>query len=112
MADYIDVHPFWTDGSDLLKRAEVAVAVSIEAIRSGEDTAANGWSESPDYATAHAARMSWAAVALQNGAQYARAALKMAIAQNIGLTVAQITGASDGALQTNVNDAVDLLSQG
>jgi len=110
MATYLEIHLLYTDNSDLRKRTDVAVVVSAEIIRSGDDTGANGWSELPDAATAHGKRLTWAQSFIVSPDGQAVAALKVTLAQNRSLTVSQINGASDASLQTAVNKAVDLLA--
>lgn len=110
MATYLELHKFFTDDSDLRKRTQVAVIMAVEDIRAGSDTAANGWNENPDYATSHAKRVTWAQSAVIENGVTARSALKLMLAANASASVAQIEGASDAALQSNVRDAVDFLA--
>ncbi len=58
--------------------------------------------------TATAAEKAWAAKAFLSPQTEADRVLKAVLAQNAGLSVAAIQGAADSAIQTNVNDAVQL----
>ena len=49
----------------------------------------------------------WAARAYANPIGTAESILRAVLAANVGATVAQILGAADATIQTNVNDAVD-----
>jgi len=55
------------------------------------------------------AQMDWAAAVLQNPNAEAKKALRFVLAKNASATVAQITGASDATLQTNVDEVVPSL---
>jgi hypothetical protein len=57
-----------------------------------------------------AARRAWARAAQENPQAAADAMLWAILEQNRALTVAQITDVSDAAVQTAVNNAVDLLA--
>lgn len=84
---------------DLNARMRVAVIIACEAIRTEVDTTPN-----------HAARLAWARQTLANPEFAARQMIWAVLAQNAGFTLAQITGATDAALQTAVNAAVNLLA--
>jgi hypothetical protein len=97
MATYQEMHDL-THNTALLNRVMAAVAVLAEAIRGEAPATAN-----------HAERMRWAQQALRNVDGTARSLMWIVIAQNRAATAAQIEGASDAAVQTAVNSAVELL---
>ena len=84
--------------SDSAFRNKIAVAVVVKA-----HAVLNEPSPS-------AGRVGWATAALANPAAGAKSLLRYVVAENKGLSVAQILSASDGAIQTNVNTAVDVLA--
>ncbi len=88
-----------SSGTSLQRQVQVAVVVAADVIRLEVGTTPN-----------HTNRMAWAKLALQNPKQEAERMLWAVLAQNRALTVAQITGATDAAVQTAVNAAVDLLA--
>lgn len=100
MATYSELYGLHND-SALRNRIAVAVVVAAEAIRNESDQTTN-----------HANRLVWAKEALADPKGKAEQMLWGALAQNSGLTVVQITGASDAALQTAVNNVVDLFATG
>jgi len=80
---------------DLVNKITVAVAVKAQAIA--------------EEATPTAESIAWAASALGNPRSVADAVINYVIAANAGLTTTQISNASDAAIQTNVDTAVDKL---
>ena len=86
---------------DLKHRVQVACWIAAEVIRTEDAATAN-----------HASRLLWAADVLTFGAGKAEQMLCAVLAANNALTVAQIQGASDAAIQTAVNNAVDLVALG
>lgn len=98
MATYLEILALSKD-ADLIQRTKVAVVVASDTVRAESDQTAN-----------HAARLSWAGRVLSIPDTEAERALLCVLAQNRALTVNQITGADDAALQTAVNAAVDLLA--
>ena len=98
MATYAELFALSQNGP-LKDKVAVACIVAAEIIRTELTSVPN-----------HAARLVWARKALENPDAVAIAALRAALVQNSGLTVAQINGATDAALQTAVNNAVDLLT--
>lgn len=60
-------------------------------------------------ATPSAGRLQWAEDALATPAAQIQLMLNYVLAENASLTISQITGAADTAIQTNVNAAVDAL---
>lgn len=97
MATYQEMYDL-THNQPLLQRVMAAVAVLAETIRGEAPTTTN-----------HAERMRWAQGALRNVDGTARSLMWVVIAQSRTFTAAQIEGASDAAVQTAVNSAVELL---
>lgn len=97
MATYAELDDLTTDVT-LMKRVRAAVAIAAEAIRVEDPGTAN-----------HAERMAFAKRALLNVDGTARSLMWLLLAMNKDFTVAQIQGASDAALQTAVNNAVEVL---
>lgn len=58
----------------------------------------------------HANRMLWAREVFKNPDVVARQMMTAVLAQNRAFTSAQITGATDAAVQTAVNNAINLLA--
>lgn len=58
-------------------------------------------------ASPNAAQVRWAKETLANPAATASVVVHYVIGENAGFTIAQISGASDNSIQTNVNNAVD-----
>lgn len=100
MATYQELYDL-SNNSALRNKIAVAVVIAAEAIRSESDQTAN-----------HANRLIWAAGALANPKTEAERMLWGALAQNSSSTVSQITNATDSALQTAVNNAVNLFATG
>lgn len=88
-------------GEALYGRIKVGCLVACDKIRN-EATAVEN----------HPNRLKWAAATLQNPEGAARRMLWAVLTQNRAATPGQITGASDAAVQTAVDAAVDLLAQG
>ena len=93
MASYVEIRNLFND-SALLNRVAVAVIIAANGIL-GEGAAP-------------APRKAWAARAFSSAEQEAKRILMAVLAVNSGASVAQIQGASDAALQTNVDNAIDL----
>jgi hypothetical protein len=97
MATYAELHSL-IHNAEILNRIMAAVAILAEEIRTELPATAN-----------HAERMAWAKRALTNVDGTARGLMWIVMAQNKSFTVAQIEGASDAALQSAVDSAVQLL---
>lgn len=97
MATYTEIFDLRRN-SDLRNKIVVAVAVKAAAIL--------------DSATPTAAQVTWAKQAIANTMGQADDLLVYVLAKNAGLTVTQITGASDAAIQTAVNGAIDKIISG
>jgi exosome complex RNA-binding protein Rrp42 (RNase PH superfamily) len=90
MALYVDIHALAGD-STLRSRVAVACVIAANTIRT------------EDIATAkHTERMAWAKAVYASPETEASRVLWSVLAQNAGLTVAQINAADDAALQTAV----------
>lgn len=95
MADYDEIYDLFTD-PELLTRTEVAVVVEADVIR--QDGAATEGMKN------------WARAALNEPKRIAKQALRVMLAMNKALTVAQIKQADDTALQSAVHSAIPLLA--
>ena len=93
MATYVEIRNLFDD-SALRNRVATAVIIAANGIL-GEGAAT-------------APRKAWAAKAFSSAEQEAKRILMAVLAANSGASVAQIQGASDAALQTNVDNAIDL----
>jgi hypothetical protein len=98
MATYVELLQAAEDDT-LNKKARVAVIIAADVVRAEAGATAN-----------HATRLAWASQALRDPIGEGKRALWCALAQNAGLTSAQLLAASDAALQTAINAAVDLLA--
>jgi hypothetical protein len=105
MATYLEVRSLFGE-SELIKKVMVAAIISAEKISSGND-------DVPPFdqtAGMHDNRVRWAANAITDTAQESDRLLKVVLAANADLTLAQIEGATDAAIQSNVDAAVDLIA--
>ena len=93
MADLIELRSLFND-SDLLEQVEAAIVISAHNLRSG---------------TPSAAEKAWAAHVFTSPNTEAKKALMGVLAENAAFTVAQIKGASQVAIQSNVDGLVSLL---
>ncbi len=84
---------------DLTQRIAVALTIAADGIRT-EASSING----------HALRITWAEKMLNGIDGEARKALRFLLAANKSATVAQITGTTDTAIQTNVDAVVNILA--
>jgi len=100
MATYNELRGLF-NSSDLKNRVSVACIVAAETIR-GEDVGT----------TNHTNRLAWAKQAFSNPNGMATQMLMALLAANKDAAVAAIEGASDAALQTKVDAAVDLFADG
>ena len=98
MATYIELFEL-KDNSDLQDKATVAVVKAAHSIANDATPPAN-----------QAARLVWAAEAVSNPVAVAQKMLWILLAGNSELSAAQITGASDAAIQAAVDGAVDLFA--
>lgn len=93
MADYKELRALFND-SDLMERTEVAVVVAANNLLSGTPTAA---------------QKAWAAAVFSSPLGEARKAWMAVLATNNTASVAVIQGATDTALQSQVNAVAPIL---
>ena len=97
MATYLDLFGLGSD-SDLQDKIVVAVIKKAQTLL--------------DVGTPTTDQVTWASGAIDNPSGKAKSLLQYVLAANSGMTVAQIQGASDAAIQSNVDSAVDALIAG
>jgi len=92
--------------TELQHRIQVAIIIAANAILTGADTTA------PYDQTAgqHGLRVKWAAAVIQSTEGQAAYVFKLMLGANAGLTIVQIRGASDAAIQSNVGAVIDALA--
>lgn len=100
MATYTELFDLMND-SALRNRVSVACLVAAEAVRVEAAGTAN-----------HANRLLWAKATFADARGAGERMLPAILAQNSGLTRAQILAAADSALQSAVNAAVDVFATG
>lgn len=81
-----------------------------QKVRVGCMIAANSIMTENPATTNHAARMAWARSVYENPEVIGKRMLWAVIAQNNAVALSAITGASDAAVQTAVNAAVDMFA--
>jgi hypothetical protein len=87
------------ENATLRNRIRVACVIAAEAVRTEVGTTTN-----------HANRLIWAKAVFANPTAEADRMLWAVLAQNKAATLAQITGATDSAIQTAVSAAVDVFA--
>lgn len=95
------------NNSALKNRVATACLIAAETIRAGDDTVDPPWDQ-----TNNANRLIWAAAVFDNPRREANRMFWALLAANKDATVANITGATDIAIQNNVDAAVDLFATG
>jgi hypothetical protein len=100
MATYEELYGLRND-SALRNRVTIAVLIAAETVMNELPTVDN-----------HANRLVWASQVFANPSVEADRMFMAVLAANESLTVAQITSASDSAIQANVDDHVDLFATG
>ena len=100
MATYLELRALF-GYNDLKNKVEVACIVAAETIRAEDAGTAN-----------HANRVLWAQQAFASPAGVGKKMLMALLAGNKATAVGTITGASDSAIQTKVDAAVDLFADG
>lgn len=100
MATYAELRELWAN-SPLRNRVEVACWIAAEAIRTELDTTDN-----------HVNRVAWAAAVFAGPVPHAQRMLGALLAANKDATVEGIIDATDEAIQTKVDAAVDLFATG
>lgn len=100
MATYLELKTLFND-SDLNDRVQVACLIAAKVVKDEDDQTAN-----------HANRLKWSKAAFANPVTAATAMLKVLLADNNTLTIAQIQNATDGAIQSAVDAAIDVFADG
>jgi hypothetical protein len=100
MATYLELYGLKSNDT-LRNKVEIACLVAAEVVRSESDQTAN-----------HANRLIWAKAVFEQPRIESERMLMAILAVNNTLTTGQITGASDAAIQTAVNNAVNVFAQG
>jgi len=100
MATYLELRQLFTHG-DLRNKVEAAIIIAAEGVYAEDPGTVN-----------HANRIAWAKAVLLNPGTARDRFLMVVLAANKDASVAVITGASDAAIQTKVDDAVDLFADG
>ena len=100
MATYAELFGLKND-SALRNRVTTACIVAAEVIMNEDGGTSN-----------HANRLVWAAAVFAGPASEANRMFMAVLAANKDVAVAQIQSASDAAIQTNVDDHVDLFATG
>lgn len=91
-----------SENETLRQKIRVAVVVAAEKVRT----------EDAQVVTNHAARLAWARSVFEGPEAVTQRMVWAVLAQNRASTLAQITGASDGTVQTAVDAAVDVFATG
>lgn len=100
MATYAELFDLRTD-SALKNRVIAAVIIAAETVMNELDAVPN-----------HANRLIWAKGVFANPGTESDRMFMAVLAANSDASVAQIQGASDAAIQTNVDDHIDLFADG
>ena len=98
MATYLELFSIRSE-PELVEKMTVAVVVAAEAIRVDASPPAN-----------QANRLKWASLVFANPTSEARSMLWAVLAANKSATLAQIIGATDSSIQTNVDSAGDVFA--
>jgi hypothetical protein len=100
MATYDELYSL-RNNSALKNKVEIATVIAAETIMNEDGGTTN-----------HANRLIWASAVFANPKAEANRMFMAVLAANADQTVVQITGATDAAIQTNVDDHVDLFATG
>jgi len=95
MATLSEVHDLFTDG-ELIKKTAAALTIWAQGVI--------------DQATPDASELAFAAQVMNNPTSEAHRVIKYVVAANSDATVAQIQGAGDAAIQSNVDAAAPKLA--
>ena len=98
MATYLELYTL-RGNPDLRQKIEVALTIAADTIRS-EGAGVNG----------HPLRIAWAKQVLNGLQGESEKALRMLLAVNRGANTTQIQGASDSAIQSNVDSIINILA--
>ena len=94
------------DGSILRNKIQSALILAAEIVQAGNDDGAPYSQVAGD----HDKRVTWALTVFGNTEEHAQKFLEMVLAKNKTATVAQINGASDSTINTNVEESVDFFA--
>lgn len=97
MATYLELHALRSN-SDLIEKITVAVGKKAQGLLDGVGATSK--------------QVAWANEAIANPKAKADALINYVLAKNSAATPAQITGATDATIQSNVDAAVDVLIAG
>lgn len=100
MATYAELIIASQNGT-LTDKIKVACFIAAEVVRNEAPATTN-----------HANRLTWAKQVFSNPDNEAKRMVWAVLAQNQAATLPQITGASDAAVQTAVNAAIDVFANG
>lgn len=100
MATYTELYNLGSD-SALRNRVTVACMVAANSVRVEDPGTTN-----------HANRLLWAKQVFEHPEYEGARMLRSLLAQNAGATVAQIQAATDAAIQTAVNNTIDIFAVG
>lgn len=113
MASYLEVMDIWfnrgsANGSaaQLKDKVRAAVLVAAQLVLSGGDTGA----PFDQSAGKHDQRVKWAVQSISERESATDELFAVVLAANVGVSQAGLLGASDSAIQTNVNEVVDALA--
>ena len=110
MASYLEIVAIYTHSvsgaQDLENEIGVACQIAAELIISGGDTSA----PFDQTAGAHDQRILWVLQLLANPKSITRQMFYVVVAANNSATQANILGATDSAIQSNVNASIDALA--
>ncbi len=108
MATLIELRNLMND-SHLRNKVTTAVIISADTVMRGDDGAAP-FLQKPGPPSDHDNRVACAKVAFANAAAEGIKFLMSVLASNNAADVSAITGATDAAIQSNVDEAVDLMA--
>ncbi len=100
MATYVELYSLRND-SELRNRVTAAVIIAAETVMGEDGGTAN-----------HANRLTWAKNALISPRAETKRMFWALLAANKDATVTSIQGATDAAIQVNVDDHIDLFADG
>jgi len=100
MASYTELYSIFNDPT-LGEKIQVACIVAAEAIRNEAPATEN-----------HSNRLVWAKKAFENPSAVRQQMLMALLAANKSMSVAELQAASDAAIQTAVNGAVNVFADG
>jgi len=109
MATYSELNAILTDtvsgGQSLREKVRMACLIAAQTIIAGDDTSDPPWAT-----TGHAQRLKWVDKMLASPDSTAREVFGIVVAANAAATQANIIGATDSAIQSNVNESIDALA--